>query len=82
MAPRDVLSVIVIMAIFGSAYVVGKLGVGQFPPFAFAALRSAILAVALLPLWCLAARRGRPGRRWRASARPWARPSTPPCASR
>jgi O-acetylserine/cysteine efflux transporter len=54
MAPRDVLSVIVIMAIFGSAYVVGKLGVDHFPPFAFAALRSAILALALLPLWRLA----------------------------
>lgn len=53
MAVRDLLSVILIMAIFGSAYVVGKLGVGHFPPFAFAALRSVILAVALLPLWRL-----------------------------
>ncbi|WP_027288490.1 DMT family transporter [Rhodovibrio salinarum] len=51
MAPRDLLSVILIMAVFGSAYVVGKLGVGHFPPFAFAALRSAILALALIPLF-------------------------------
>jgi len=42
------------MALFGSAYPVGKLGVGQFPPFAFAAMRSALLALALLPLWRLA----------------------------
>ncbi len=41
------------MALFGSAYPVGKLGMGQFPPFAFAALRSAILTLALLPLWRL-----------------------------
>lgn len=53
MAPRDLLSVVLIMAIFGSAYVVGKLGVEHFPPFAFAGLRSAILTLALLPLWRL-----------------------------
>ena len=51
MTPRDLLSVIVIMAAFGSAYVVGKLGVEHFPPFAFAGLRSAILAVALIPVF-------------------------------
>ena len=51
MAPRDLVSVILIMAVFGSAYVVGKLGVDHFPPFAFAALRSAILAAALIPLF-------------------------------
>ena len=53
MAARDLLSVILIMAIFGSAYVVGKLGVDHFPPIAFAGLRSVILAAALLPLWRL-----------------------------
>jgi O-acetylserine/cysteine efflux transporter len=51
MAPRDLVSVILIMAVFGSAYVVGKLGVDHFPPFAFAALRSAVLAAALIPLF-------------------------------
>ena len=51
MAPRDLISVILIMAVFGSAYVVGKLGVGHFPPFAFAGLRSAVLAAALVPLF-------------------------------
>jgi O-acetylserine/cysteine efflux transporter len=51
MAPRDLISVILIMAVFGSAYVVGKLGVGHFPPFAFAGLRSAVLALALIPLF-------------------------------
>ena len=51
MAPRDLLSVLLIMALFGSAYVVGKLGVDHFPPFAFAALRSSVLAAALIPLF-------------------------------
>ena len=51
MAPRDLVSVILIMAVFGSAYVVGKLGVDHFPPFAFTALRSAVLAAALIPLF-------------------------------
>ncbi len=47
-------AVLAIMALFGSAYPVGKLGVGQFPPFAFAKLRTSVLALALLPLWRLA----------------------------
>ena len=51
---RHLLSVIVIMALFGSAYPVGKIAVGHFPPFTFATLRSVLLAVALLPLWRLA----------------------------
>ena len=50
---RHLAAVVVIMALFGSAYPVGKLGVGHFPPFAFATLRSSILALALLPLWRL-----------------------------
>lgn len=54
MRPRHVLAVVAIMALFGSAYPVGKLGVGHFPPFVFAALRSTVLALALLPLWRLA----------------------------
>lgn len=53
MRARHLLAVIAIMALFGSAYAVGKLGVGHFPPFAFAAMRSAILALALLPVWRL-----------------------------
>ncbi|RDD63304.1 DMT family transporter [Ferruginivarius sediminum] len=53
MSPRHLLAVVIIMAMFGSAFAVGKLGVDNIPPFAFAALRSAILAVALLPLWRL-----------------------------
>jgi O-acetylserine/cysteine efflux transporter len=53
MAPRDLVSVLLIMAIFGSAFVVGKLGVDHFPPFLFATVRSVILALALLPLWRL-----------------------------
>jgi O-acetylserine/cysteine efflux transporter len=44
MAPRDLVSVILIMAAFGSAYVVGKVGVDHFPPFAFAALTPPWLA--------------------------------------
>lgn len=51
---RHLLSVILIMALFGSAYPVGKVAVGHFPPFAFATLRSVLLAAALLPLWRLA----------------------------
>ena len=54
MQGKHVLSVLVIMAVFGSAYPIGKLGVDHFPPFEFAALRSALLAAALLPLWRLA----------------------------
>lgn len=54
MRTRHLLSVIVIMALFGSAYPVGKLAVGHFPPFAFATLRSILLALALLPFWRLA----------------------------
>lgn len=53
MRPIHLLSVVFIMALFGSAYPVGKLGVEHFPPFQFAAMRSVILVVALLPLWRL-----------------------------
>lgn len=53
MRPRHLLSVVIIMALFGSAYPIGKLGVDHFPPFQFAALRSVLLVVALLPLWRL-----------------------------
>lgn len=54
MRARHLFSVIVIMALFGSAYPVGKLAVGHFPPFTFATLRSMLLALALLPFWRLA----------------------------
>lgn len=54
MRTRHLVSVIVIMALFGSAYPVGKLAVGHFPPFTFATLRSILLALALLPFWRLA----------------------------
>lgn len=54
MQTRHLFAIIGIMALFGSAYPVGKLAVGHFPPFAFATLRSLLLAVALLPLWRLA----------------------------
>ena len=54
MQPRHLCAIVLIMALFGSAYPVGKLGVDQFPPFAFTTLRSALLALALLPLWRLA----------------------------
>lgn len=50
---RHLAAVVLIMALFGSAYPVGKLAVGHFPPFAFATLRSTVLALALLPLWRL-----------------------------
>lgn len=53
MRPRHLLSILLIMALFGSAYPVGKIAVGHFPPFAFATLRSILLALALLPLWRL-----------------------------
>ncbi|MDZ7748768.1 MAG: DMT family transporter [Halofilum sp. (in: g-proteobacteria)] len=59
MRAHHLAAVVVIMALFGSAYPIGKLAVGHFPPFAFATLRSTILALALLPLWRLA----RPPRR-------------------
>lgn len=65
MRPRHLFAVVTIMALFGSAYPVGKLAVGHFPPFLFAAMRSAALALALLPLWRL--RRPPPGR-WQALA--------------
>lgn len=51
MRPRHLFSVIFIMALFGSAYPVGKLGVDHFPVFQFAAMRSVLLTLALLPLW-------------------------------
>lgn len=54
MRPIHLFSVLVIMALFGSAYPVGKLGVDHFPAFQFAAMRSVLLALALLPLWRLA----------------------------
>lgn len=60
MRARHLFAVVTIMALFGSAYPVGKLAVGHFPPFLFATLRSAVLAAALLPLWRL--RRPPPGR--------------------
>ncbi len=59
MQARHLVAILLIMALFGSAYPVGKLGVGHFPPFEFAALRSGILALALLPLWRFA--RPQPG---------------------
>lgn len=59
MQPRHLAAILLIMALFGSAYPVGKLGVDHFPPFAFATLRSGILALALLPLWRFA--RPQPG---------------------
>lgn len=54
MQTRHLVSIVLIMAVFGSAYPIGKLAVGHFPPFAFATLRSILLAVALLPFWRLA----------------------------
>ncbi|WP_067561382.1 DMT family transporter [Halofilum ochraceum] len=51
MQARHLVAILFIMALFGSAYPVGKLGVGHFPPFEFAALRSTVLTLALLPLW-------------------------------
>lgn len=62
MQPRHLFAILLIMALFGSAYPVGKLGVGHFPPFAFATLRSSVLALALLPLWRFA--RPAPGHGW------------------
>lgn len=53
MRPIHLLAVIFIMALFGSAYPVGKLGVEHYPPLQFAAMRSVILVLALLPLWRL-----------------------------
>lgn len=65
MRARHLFAVVTIMALFGSAYPVGKLAVGHFPPFLFAAMRSTALALALLPLWRL---RRPPPDRWRALA--------------
>ncbi len=62
MQARHLVAILLIMALFGSAYPVGKLGVGHFPPFEFAALRSGFLALALLPLWRLA--HPPPGQGW------------------
>jgi len=62
MQARHLVAILLIMALFGSAYPVGKLGVDHFPPFEFAALRSTILALALLPLWRFA--RPQPGQGW------------------
>jgi len=62
MQTRHLLSVVVIMALFGSAYPIGKVAVGHFPPFLFATLRSGLLAIALLPLWRL--QRPRRDQRW------------------
>jgi O-acetylserine/cysteine efflux transporter len=42
-------AIIGIMFLFGSAYPVGKLGVNHFPPYLFAALRSSVLALILIP---------------------------------
>ena len=44
-----VFAVLGINAIFGGAYLFGKLGVEHFPPFLFAAMRFALVAVALAP---------------------------------
>ena len=44
-----VAAVLGINAIFSGAYIAGKIGVGHFPPFLFAALRFAIVAVVLSP---------------------------------
>jgi O-acetylserine/cysteine efflux transporter len=62
MQARHLVAILLIMALFGSAYPVGKLGVDHFPPFEFAALRSAILALALVPLWRFA--RPQAGQGW------------------
>lgn len=48
---RHLAAVIGIMFLFGSAYPVGKLGLGHFPPYLFAVLRSSILALILIPFW-------------------------------
>ena len=42
-------AVLGINAVFSGAYLVGKLGVGHFPPFLFAALRFVLVALVLLP---------------------------------
>ena len=44
-----VAAVLGINAIFSGAYIAGKIGVGHFPPFLFAALRFAIVAIVLSP---------------------------------
>jgi O-acetylserine/cysteine efflux transporter len=54
MRPVHLFSIVIIMVLFGSAYPIGKLGVDHFPPFQFAAMRSVVLVLALLPLWRLA----------------------------
>jgi len=48
---HHLVAIIGIMFLFGSAYPVGKLGVGHFPPYLFATLRSLALALILIPFW-------------------------------
>lgn len=49
MAPRHILLVLVIAVIWGSNFVVAKIGMAEVPPFLFTGLRFAFLAVILLP---------------------------------
>ena len=46
---RHLAAVIGINAIFGGAYIAGKIGVDHFPPLFFAALRFGLIALLLLP---------------------------------
>jgi O-acetylserine/cysteine efflux transporter len=50
LTPLDLFLLIVTNAIWGVNLVAAKLGIGEFPPVFFAALRFAVLAVVLLPM--------------------------------
>ncbi|TNE35961.1 MAG: DMT family transporter [Alphaproteobacteria bacterium] len=49
MAPRHLFLVLVIALIWGTNFVIAKIGMGEFPPFLFTGLRFAFLAIVLAP---------------------------------
>lgn len=51
LAPRHFFAVIAINAVFAGAYIAGKIGVDNLPPFLFTTLRFALVFVALLPFF-------------------------------
>lgn len=58
-APRDLLFLVLINLIWGFNLIASKIGVGEFPPMLFTAMRFALLALLLLPF--LRFRRGQMG---------------------
>jgi O-acetylserine/cysteine efflux transporter len=50
LTPLDLFLLVIVNAIWGVNLVAAKLGIGEFPPVFFAALRFAVLAVVLIPV--------------------------------